>query len=141
MREDDSEHGTSAGKRHFVTTCWSIVLAAGDARREDAQDALAQLCEAYWYPLYAYVRRRGYSAADAQDLTQAFFMRLLEKQSLGVADPERGRFRSFLMASLDNFLANERDRGRARKRGGGLASSRSIWLPENPASIWSRRTI
>lgn len=94
-------------------------MAAGAAGGEDAQEALAQLCEAYWYPLYAYVRRRGYSAADAQDLTQAFFARLLEKQSLRVADPERGRFRSFLLASLDNFLANEHDRARAQKRGGG----------------------
>lgn len=96
-------------------------MAAGDARREDARDALSQLCEAYWYPLYAYVRRRGYSAPDAQDLTQAFFARLLEKQSLRAADPERGKFRSFLLASIDHFLANERDRARAQKRGGGQA--------------------
>lgn len=119
MREDESDQGPIVGKRHFATTHWSIVLAAGDARREDSHDALAQLCEVYWYPLYAYVRRRGYSAPDAQDLTQAFFARLLEKQSLRVADPERGKFRSFLLASVDHFLANERDRARAQKRGGG----------------------
>ena len=97
-------------------------MSAGDAGghdAQDAQDALSQLCEAYWYPLYAYVRRRGYSAADAKDLTQGFFMRLLEKQSIRVADPERGKFRSFLLASLDHFLANEFDRTRAQKRGGG----------------------
>ena len=94
-------------------------MAAGDVRRDEAQDALSQLCEAYWYPLYAYVRRRGHSAPDAQDLTQAFFARLLEKQSLRIADPERGKFRSFLLASVDHFLANERDRARAQKRGGG----------------------
>ena len=121
MPKDESDEGPIAGKRHFATTHWSIVIAAGDARREDAQGALSQLCEAYWYPLYAYVRRRGYSAPDAQDLTQAFFARLLEKQTLRVADPERGKFRSFLLASLDHFLANERDRARAQKRGGGRA--------------------
>ena len=119
MSEDESDKGPIADNRHFATTHWSIVIAAGDSRREDAQDALAHLCEAYWYPLYAYVRRRGYSAADAQDSTQSFFARLLEKQTLGVADPERGKFRSFLLASLDHFLANERDRARAQKRGGG----------------------
>jgi len=119
MPEDASDKGPVAGKRQFATTHWSIVIAAGDACREDAQDALSQLCEVYWYPLYAYVRRRGYSAPDAQDLTQAFFARLLEKQSLRVADPERGKFRSFLLASVDHFLANERDRARAQKRGGG----------------------
>ena len=96
-------------------------MAAGDVGHQDGQDALAQLCETYWYPIYAYVRRRGYSASDAQDLTQGFFARLLEKRSLGVADPERGKFRSFLLASLDHFLANEFDRSRAQKRGGGRA--------------------
>lgn len=121
MPEDEPDKGPVADKRHFATTHWSVVIAAGDARREDAQDALSELCEVYWFPLYAYVRRRGHSAPDAQDLTQAFFARLLEKQSLAVADPERGKFRSFLLASLDNFLANERDRARAQKRGGGRA--------------------
>jgi len=120
MPEDESDNGPSGEKRHFATTHWSVVLAAGTASREDAENALTQLCEAYWYPLYAFVRRRGYSAPDAQDLTQAFFARLLEKHSLRVADPERGKFRSFLLASLDNFLANEHDRARAQKRGGGL---------------------
>ena len=121
MTEDESDKGPFADKRQFATTHWSVVIAAGDASHEGAQNALSQLCEAYWYPLYAYVRRQGFSAPDAQDLTQAFFARLLEKQSLGVADPERGKFRSFLLASLDNFLANERDRARAQKRGGGRA--------------------
>jgi RNA polymerase sigma-70 factor (ECF subfamily) len=97
------------------------VLAAGAASDEDARDALTKLCESYWYPLYAYVRRRGYAAVDAQDLTQAFFVRLLEKRSLQVADPRRGKFRSFLLASMDHFLANERDRARAKKRGGDRA--------------------
>jgi len=105
-------------KRRFATTQWSVVLAAGAASGEDARDALTQLCESYWYPLYAYVRRRGYTAVDAQDLTQAFFARLLEKRSIQVADPQRGKFRSFLLASMDHFLANERDRAQAKKRGG-----------------------
>ena len=109
----DSHH------RRFATTQWSIVLAAGDVGRQDARQALSQLCLTYWYPLYAYVRRRGYSAHDAQDLTQAFFERILEKHGLEVADPARGRFRSFLLASMDHFLANEYDRRHAQKRGGG----------------------
>jgi RNA polymerase sigma factor (sigma-70 family) len=108
-----------AGKRSFATTNWSVVVRAGDAERADARDALAELCEAYWYPLYHYVRRRGYDAPDAQDLTQGFFARLLDKHALGAADPDRGRFRAFLLASVDHFLANERERDRAKKRGGG----------------------
>ena len=121
MSEVPPNVARNAENRKFATTQWSVVLAAGAASGEDARDALTQLCESYWYPLYAYVRRRGYAAADAQDLTQAFFARLLEKQSLQVVDPQRGRFRSFLLASMDHFLANERDRAQARKRGGGRA--------------------
>ena len=83
-------------------------------------EALATLCETYWYPLYAFLRSRHYSAEDAQDLTQAFFARLLEKQTIRQADPARGRFRSFLLVSLKNFAANERDRAIATKRGGGV---------------------
>lgn len=119
MSKDEADKRPGVSKRHFATTHWSVVVAAGDASREDANDALSQLCEVYWYPLYAYVRRRGYPAPDAQDLTQAFFVRLLEKQSLRVADSERGKFRSFLLASLNHFLANERDNAQAQKRGGG----------------------
>lgn len=102
----------------FLTTRWSLVLAAGSERPSSAA-ALAELCETYWYPLYAYVRRRGHGAEDAQDLTQAFFARLLEKNAVGVADPSRGRFRAFLLGSLKHFLANEWNRERAQKRGGG----------------------
>jgi RNA polymerase sigma factor (sigma-70 family) len=109
----------SGGARSFATTHWSLVLAAAQDRRPDAQAALATLCQTYWYPLYYYVRRRGHRPDEAQDLTQAFFAALLEKEYLRVADPERGRFRSFLLASLNHFLANEWDRARARKRGGG----------------------
>jgi RNA polymerase sigma-70 factor (ECF subfamily) len=94
-------------------------LAAGQRSSPQSSAALATLCENYWYPLYAYVRRRGHDADEAQDFTQAFFARLLEKNDLAAADPGRGRFRSFLLASLKHFLANEWDRARAEKRGGG----------------------
>jgi RNA polymerase sigma-70 factor (ECF subfamily) len=107
------------GQRSFATTHWSIVLAAAHDSRPDAQAALATLCATYWYPLYAYVRRLGYKAEDAQDLTQGFFAALLEKQYVQAADRERGRFRSFLLASLNHFLTTEWRRRSARKRGGG----------------------
>jgi len=108
----------TAGQR-FPTTAWSVVLAAGHGSTE-AQAALARLCEAYWYPVYAYVRHCGYSSQDAEDLTQQFFARVLEKQVVQAARPERGRFRSFLLASVRNFLANEWDRFHTGKRGGNL---------------------
>ena len=95
------------------------MLDAGTEPTPRGHDALATLCELYWYPLYAYLRRRGHSAEDAQDLTQGFFARLLEKHALQVVDPARGRFRSFLLASLDHYVSNERDRDRAQKRGSG----------------------
>jgi RNA polymerase sigma factor (sigma-70 family) len=108
------------GRGRFATTRWSLVLAASaDASSAGAHEALATLCETYWYPLYAFLRSRGYDAEDAQDLTQAFFARLLEKHAISQADPTRGRFRSFLLASLKHFAANERDRDMAKKRGGG----------------------
>jgi RNA polymerase sigma factor (sigma-70 family) len=103
----------------FVTTRWSVVLMAGRSHTPRSRDALANLCQTYWYPLYAYVRRRGYSAADAQDLTQEFFARLLERESLANADPGRGRFRSFLLTAMNHFLIGEWERARAQKRGGG----------------------
>ena len=103
----------------FATTRWTMVLAAaGGAPSEQADRALAELCARYWYPLYAYVRRRGYDAEDARDLTQAFFARLLERQGLASADPARGRFRSFLLTALKNFLTSEWRRQAADKRGG-----------------------
>ena len=103
----------------FATTHWSVVLAAGDAAAPQAEAALAELCRTYWYPLYAFIRRKGHSPHDAQDLTQEFFARLLEKKYLQLADRERGRFRSFLVKSLKHFLVNEWVRGQAQKRGGG----------------------
>jgi DNA-directed RNA polymerase specialized sigma24 family protein len=103
----------------FLTTHWSIVLRAGRADDSDAHDALAFLCQRYWYPLYVFVRQKGFDREHAEDVTQGFFARLIEKQVLGQAAPSRGRFRSFLLASLQNFLANDWDRTQAQKRGGG----------------------
>ena len=114
-----SSDSTPRGTRSFATTRWSLVLSAGRDGRPESRKALAALCEAYWYPLYYYVRRRGHRAEEARDLTQEFFATLLEKESLRVADPARGRFRSFLVGSLSHFLANEWRRRTARKRGGG----------------------
>src|SRR5438045_8448625 len=105
----------------FATTHWSLVLSAGRDSSLAARDALAALCERYWYPLYAYIRRRGHQVQDARDLAQAFFVELLERDSLRVADPARGRFRSFLLASCGHFLANRRRHAAAQKRGGGRA--------------------
>lgn len=110
----------SAAPGHFVTTRWTQVVAAGrPSDSTHARAALEQLCQTYWYPLYAFVRRQGHAPHDAQDLTQEFFARLLERNALGAADRERGRFRSFLLATLKNFLRDEWDKLRAQKRGGG----------------------
>jgi RNA polymerase sigma-70 factor (ECF subfamily) len=102
----------------FATTRWSVVLKVGRNDTTRSQAALEQLCRNYWPPLYAYVRRLGHSPENAQDLTQEFFARLLGQNVVAKADPERGRFRSFLLASLKNFLAHEREKARAQKRGG-----------------------
>src|SRR5579862_2411143 len=110
---------TLAGPSDFPTTRWTLIVEAGDPQRKGARAALVSLCEGYWYPLYAYVRRRGYPADPAQDLTQEFFIRLLEGRYLDRADPEKGRFRAFLLTSMKFFLADEADRNRAQKRGGG----------------------
>jgi RNA polymerase sigma-70 factor (ECF subfamily) len=105
--------------REFHTTRWSVVLAAGQISTAASREALATLCRIYWYPLYAYARRQGSRPEDAQDLTQEFFTRMLERDYLRIADPERGKFRSFLLTAFKHFLAKERDRARALKRGGG----------------------
>ena len=102
----------------FETTRWSTVLAASGQPSGRTREALATLCGTYWYPLYTYLRRRGHKAEDAEDLTQGFFTSLLEKGTLRAADPERGHFRSFLLASLQHYVSNERARARAEKRGG-----------------------
>ena len=113
------ENEAPSGAREFNTTQWSLVLLAGQTQAPHAGAALESLCRTYWHPLYAYVRHQGHSAHDAQDLTQNFFARLLEKKYLKLADRERGRFRSFLLKSLQHFLVNEWERGRSQKRGGG----------------------
>ncbi len=105
----------------FPTTHWTRVVAAGARRSSEEWEALGELCNAYWYPLYAFIRRKGYDADRAEDLTQAYFVRLLEKGVLGAADPHRGRFRAFLRTDCGFFLAGERDRENAQKRGGGRA--------------------
>jgi RNA polymerase sigma-70 factor (ECF subfamily) len=104
----------------FDTTRWSIIAAAGGPDPEAARAALSTLCEAYWYPLYAYIRRWGADPDTARDLTQAFLASLLERRDLEHVRPERGRFRTFLLASVKHFLLNEAARGRAMKRGGGV---------------------
>lgn len=107
------------GPAAFRTTHWSVVLSAAQADRGESRQALEQLCRNYWCPLYMYVRRRGYDAEEAKDLTQGFFARLLERDDLGSVEPRHGRFRSFLLACLNHWLANEWDRRRAEKRGSG----------------------
>jgi RNA polymerase sigma factor (sigma-70 family) len=114
------------GPSHFPTTRWTLVVAAADPQRKDARSALVSLCESYWYPLYAYVRRRGYSPDQAEDLTQQFFIRVLEGRYLDRADPDKGRFRAFILTSLKFFLSDEADRDHAQKRGGGTVLSLEI---------------
>ena len=103
----------------FATTHWSVVLAAGGDSSPAVRDALERLCRAYWFPLYGYVRSKGFNPHDAEDLTQEFFARFLSSNALRTVSEERGRFRAFLLASLNHFLANEWDRLKAQKRGGG----------------------
>ncbi len=114
-RAEEAVRGAGA----FATTHWSVVLGAGRHGSVQAAEALEELCRTYWYPLYAYVRRHGYRPEDAQDLTQEFFARLLAKDYLAHADPEGGKFRSFLLTGLKRFLCDEWDKSRRLKRGGG----------------------
>lgn len=109
-----------AGQQQFATTHWSLVSAAkaNELNQTRAREALEELCRAYWYPLYAFVRNRGYSAVDAQDLVQAFFARIIETGGFASAERERGRFRSYLLGAMKHFLANEWHRAQAQKRGG-----------------------
>lgn len=133
--------------RRFPTTRWTLVRVAGSTPSSQSHEALAALCEAYWYPLYACLRRRGIPTDDAQDLTQGFLARVIEKGALARADPARGRFRSFLLASLTHYAANERDRAVARKRGGpplelGVAEARYQLEPHSdltPERLFERR--
>ena len=137
---DSTQEANRAGQEWFCTTRWSVVLLAGQNDSPQAAEALEKLCRTYWYPLYAYVRRKGHNAEDAQDLTQAFFARLLEKNYLAHANPDKGRFRSFLLTGLNHFLVNEWARARAEKRGGGHvpisldATTAETWYGREPAT-------
>jgi RNA polymerase sigma-70 factor (ECF subfamily) len=115
----DAERNSQEVPRVFVTTHWSVVLAAGDRSSPEAEQALSRLCQSYWFPIYAFVRKRAYSPEQAQDLTQEFFAGFLEKNHVAKAARERGRFRCFLMKSVESFLRNESDHARAQRRGGG----------------------
>ncbi len=139
MHPNDSERPANDA---FATTQWSVVLAAGGKREVGAQAALAQLFQSYWEPVYGFIRRREASVEAAQDLTQEFFLRLLERDAIAAASPDRGRFRAFLLTSVKNFLTNERERRRAQKRGSGrvlsldweTAESRMSWEPADDAT-------
>ncbi len=110
----------STGRPRFATTHWSVVLTAAKSSSPQQKQALETLCQSYWFPLYAYLRRRGYDTHQAEDFTQAFFAHILEKKDLETADPKCGKFRSFLLVRLKYFLSDQRDRAQAKKRGGGL---------------------
>ena len=145
-----SQTQMNLGPATFATTHWSVVLAAGVGESPEATAALEQICRAYWQPLYAHARRRGHVLEEAQDLTQEFFARLLDRHWLHRADARRGRFRSFLLGAFDHFLANEWDRASCEKRGGGqahfpldaLAAERLYLLTPgqglNPAELYER---
>lgn len=109
-----------SGHPQFATTQWSLVAAAGSRESAEARAALEDLCRTYWYPVYAFIRRRGHQPADATDLAQEFFARLIEKDYLEAADQQRGRFRTFLLTAVTRFLANEREYAAAQKRSGGV---------------------
>ncbi len=119
MGQESADAPGAVGQPLFATTHWSVVLAAADLEKPEAAAALEKLCRTYWYPLYVYIRRRGYSPEDAQDLTQEFFYRLLKRSTFAAADRAKGRFRSFLLGTLKHFLADEQDKAAAQKRGGG----------------------
>ena len=129
--------------REFASTHWSLIVAAGQRASPESDRALAELCERYWLPLYAYVRRRVPHEEDARDLTQEFFARLLGKNVLAAADPDRGRFRAFLLTSCKHFLAHEWEKARAQKRGGGRRTlpldfqSGDSRLSFEPADPWT----
>jgi RNA polymerase sigma-70 factor (ECF subfamily) len=114
----DDQSPLAGGVNRFQTTRWSVVLVSAQSQAPGYREALADLCKGYWYPLYAFIRPRGYSPEDTQDLVQGFFLHLIEYKTLSRVDRSKGKFRSFLLASLQNYLSNEADRGRCLKRGG-----------------------
>jgi RNA polymerase sigma factor (sigma-70 family) len=128
--EQQNLEASTPSPQWFATTHWSVVMLAGAPDSPRALEALEKLCRAYWLPLYSYVRRRGYNPHDAQDLTQGFFARLLRMDSFSSVSREKGKFRTFLLAALNHFLSDERDRARAEKRGGGQVI---ISIDENEA--------
>ncbi|HZL80158.1 MAG TPA: RNA polymerase sigma factor [Candidatus Limnocylindrales bacterium] len=127
MISEHSNQPSTAPGDIFATTHWTVVLAAGKRHTPQSDAALEELCRSYWFPLYAYVRRRGHNKEDAEDLVQAFFARFLGKNYLAGLRAERGRFRAFLLASLKHFLANEWDKAQAQKRGGGVTPLSLDW--------------
>jgi RNA polymerase sigma-70 factor (ECF subfamily) len=127
LNSQTQTQGTVARGDVFATTHWTVVLAAGRSSSREAEVALEELCRTYWYPLYVFVRRQTPTREDAEDLTQAFFARFLEKNYLEKLDSEKGRFRAFLLASLKHFLANEWDKANRLKRGGGQANLSLDW--------------
>jgi RNA polymerase sigma-70 factor (ECF subfamily) len=127
LTSEDSTQTTAARGDVFATTHWTVVLAAGSRSSRQADVALEELCRTYWYPLYVFVRRQTSTREDAEDLTQAFFARFLEKNYLEGLNSEKGRFRAFLLASLKHFLANEWDRANRLKRGGGQSTLSLDW--------------
>jgi RNA polymerase sigma-70 factor (ECF subfamily) len=151
MRSAEGDVLAAPGQDSFPVTSWGVVLAAGGGDSSRRREALEKLCAAYWYPLYAYIRRRGHGADEAQDLTQEFFARLLEKDWLAGVEAETGPFRGFLLTAVKCFLANEYDRSQALKRGGGRVIvpfeaglveewyRREPGTEETPESIYDRR--
>ena len=127
MTAEYASRPSSAPGDVFATTHWTVVLAAGQRHTPQSDCALEELCRTYWFPLYAYVRRRGHIREDAEDLTQAFFARFLARNYLEGLRAERGRFRGFLLASLKHFLANEWDKSQRQKRGGGESPLSLDW--------------
>jgi len=117
-RMPPGQQSKEAGLRIFATTHWSVVIAAGESGSEPSQVALEALCRSYWYPIYVYVRRKGHGRDEAEDLTQEFFAQLIAKEHLRLADQSKGKFRTFLLAMLDFFLAREWSRAHRQKRGG-----------------------
>jgi RNA polymerase sigma-70 factor (ECF subfamily) len=151
MRSPNSDVLAQGAQARFPATSWGVVLAAGRSDARQQLESLERLCTAYWYPLYAYIRRRGHDAEEAQDLTQEFFARMLEKDWLSGIDAETGPFRCFLLTAVKRFLANEHDRAQTQKRGGGRTIipfesalvedwyRREPGTEETPESIYDRR--
>jgi len=122
MKDSDSSGPARPASGRFNTTHWSVVLLAGEGRSPQSAAALEELCRTYWQPLYSFIRRQGHGPDDAQDLTQTFFARLLERNDLVAIDRRKGKFRTFLLTALTHFLSNERDYARA-------ANAAAAWLP------------